>query len=73
MFSDIGKALIFLGVILLGVGLLWTFWPVSRLGRLPGDIVIRRQNWSLYVPITTSVLLSLLLTLVVWILSTWRR
>ena len=73
MFSDFGKTLIFLGLILLGLGLIWTFLPLSRLGRLPGDIVIRRQNWSLYLPITTSVLLSLALTLVVWILSIWRR
>ena len=72
-FSEIGKMLIFLGAILLVVGVLLTFFPTGRLGKLPGDIVIRRENWSLYVPITTGILLSLVLTLALWALHTLRR
>jgi hypothetical protein len=41
------------------------------LGRLPGDIHVQRERWSLYFPVTTSILLSLLLTLLVNLL--WRR
>jgi hypothetical protein len=46
-----------LGGVLLLVG------QMPFLGRLPGDIVIRRQNWSLYFPLTTSIVISVLLTL----------
>lgn len=66
-----GKALILLGVlfVLVGAWLLsggripsWLSW----LGRLPGDLAIERDNVRFYLPITTSIVLSLLLTLVLW-------
>ena len=59
------------GLILIGIGLLTIAaekLPFFRLGRLPGDIVYRRKNFTLYLPIVTSLLLSLLLTLVLWAL-----
>jgi hypothetical protein len=61
--------LITLGVVLLAVGLLWPL--LSRyLGRLPGDIVVRRGSFTLVFPIVTCLLLSLLLTL---LFSLFRR
>jgi hypothetical protein len=62
--DSLGKLLILLGivVVLLG-GLLLLVGKVPFLGRLPGDIVIRRESWSLHIPVTTSILVSLLLTL----------
>jgi hypothetical protein len=71
--ADLGRILIVLGVALLVVGLALTFLPGLRLGRLPGDIVIRRQNWSVYIPIVTSLLLSLVLTLLLLLVSWFRR
>ncbi|MEK6716206.1 MAG: DUF2905 domain-containing protein, partial [candidate division NC10 bacterium] len=44
-------------------GLLLVAGKIPYLGRLPGDIVIRRENWSVYFPLTSSILISILLTL----------
>lgn len=62
--DSLGKMLILFGVVLalLG-GLLLVAGKIPFLGRLPGDIVIRRENWSVYFPLTTSILISILLTL----------
>lgn len=59
------RFLILLGLILILAGLLWG--PLSRLGlgRLPGDIVIERDNFRLYIPVTTSILISVVLTAVI--------
>jgi hypothetical protein len=64
MFDSLGKLLILFGVVLalLG-GLLLLVGKVPFLGRLPGDIAIRRGNWSFYFPLTTSIVISILLTL----------
>ena len=70
---EIGRALIVVGAILLIVGLILTYFPFFRVGRLPGDILVRRGNWSFYVPLATSLILSLLLTLVLWILFSLRK
>ncbi len=59
--------LIAAGVILLVVGLAWPVLTRIGLGRLPGDIVVARGNFRLYFPIVTSLLISALLTLVVWL------
>jgi len=65
--GGLGRIFILLGAVLLIVGLLVTvagrFMP---LGRLPGDIVVRRSNFTFYFPIVTSIVLSVLLTLVMW-------
>ena len=62
--DSLGKMLILFGVVLalLG-GLLLVAGKIPFLGRLPGDILIRRENWSVYFPLTTSILISILLTL----------
>jgi len=55
--DSLGKMLVLFGVILLLAG------KIPFLGRLPGDIVIRREHWSFYFPLTTSIVISILLTL----------
>ncbi|KFI23858.1 DUF2905 domain-containing protein [Nitrosococcus oceani] len=61
------RLLIILGLILVVVGMLWPWLAKLGLGRLPGDIVIERENFRFYFPITTSILISLLLSLLFWL------
>lgn len=61
------KALIIAGVVILVVGLLWPWLAKLPLGRLPGDIVVERENFRFYLPLTTGILLSLLLSLLIWL------
>jgi len=63
------RALIILGIVILALGLLWPFLQKIGLGRLPGDIVIERENFRLYIPITTAILASLLLSLILWLIN----
>jgi hypothetical protein len=66
----IGRILVVLGAVLVGVGLLLTFFDkIPFLGKLPGDIHIKRENFQFYFPIATSIALSLLLSLILWIIS----
>jgi len=60
------RLLIVLGVVLVAIGLLWPLISKLGLGRLPGDIVIRRDHVVFYAPITTCLLISLVLSLIVW-------
>jgi hypothetical protein len=61
------RFLIVLGLAILLVGLLWPYLSKLGLGRLPGDIVIERENVTLYMPLATCLLLSLVLSLIVWV------
>ena len=63
------RFLIVLGLAILVVGLLWPYLSKLGLGRLPGDIVIERENGTVYVPLSTCLLLSLLLSLVLWVVN----
>ena len=65
---DVSRFLIGLGLIILLAGLLWPFLAKLGLGRLPGDIVIRREGFTFYFPIVTCLLISLVLTVLFWIL-----
>lgn len=68
--SDIGRALVIVGVVIAVVGvMLMLVGRVPWIGRLPGDIYIRRGNWSLYFPLATSLLLSVILTLIFWLIG----
>jgi len=63
-FFQLGKMLIVLGLVIAGVGLLFTLGgKIPWIGRLPGDIYIRRKNFTLYFPLATSLLISIILTL----------
>ncbi len=61
------RFLIVLGLAILVVGLLWPYLSKLGLGRLPGGIVTERENGTVYVPLATCLLLSLLLSLVFWV------
>jgi hypothetical protein len=61
--------LIIFGVVLIALGLLWPLIGKLGLGRLPGDIVIERENFRLYFPIATSLLVSVVLSLILWLLN----
>jgi hypothetical protein len=61
------RFLVIAGVILLVLGLIWPWIGKLGLGRLPGDIVIERENFTLYLPIMTSLILSLLLSALLWL------
>jgi uncharacterized RDD family membrane protein YckC len=63
------RLLITLGVVLVVLGLAWPWLQKSGLGRLPGDIVIKRDGFRLYFPLTTSLIVSLALGLLFWV---WR-
>ena len=61
--------LIILGLVLIVAGLLWPWLTRLGLGRLPGDIVIERESFRLYIPLATSLLISLVLSLILWLLN----
>ena len=63
--KKLGKIIIYIGISLIIVGIIIQFFPkIPLLGKLPGDIYIKRENFSFYFPLTTSIILSLVLTLV---------
>jgi hypothetical protein len=68
--NDIGKILFITGLVIAGLGaLLWLTGKTGLpLGRLPGDIRIERQNFKFYFPLATCLLISLVLTLLLWLL-----
>ena len=63
------RFLIVLGILLVLTGLLWPFLTRLGLGRLPGDIVLRNGNFAFYFPIVTCIIISVVLTLVMWLLN----
>ncbi|RUM92145.1 MAG: DUF2905 domain-containing protein [Thermodesulfatator sp.] len=69
--NEIGKLLLFLGIFMVLAGLLLMFLPkIPFVGKLPGDIVIRKGNFTFYFPLATSIILSIILTI---IFSIFRR
>jgi hypothetical protein len=65
--TDFGRMLVVIGLVIAGIGLIWVLAPnLPRLGRLPGDIVIERGNSRFYFPIVTCILISVVLSLVMW-------
>ena len=62
------RTLIIIGVCLVIVGLLWPWLQKAGLGRLPGDIVIERDGFRLYFPISTAVIVSIVLSLIFWLM-----
>ncbi len=66
--SDLARLLIVLGVLLVVVGLTLLLLPrIPGLGRLPGDIVIKRENFTFYFPLATCILISVILSLIFWL------
>ncbi len=72
---QIGKMFIFLGVLIIVVGIILVFaGRIPIVGRLPGDIAWKRGNFTLYIPIGTSIVLSVIFTVLLYIISkVWPR
>jgi hypothetical protein len=72
---DLGRLLLVLGVVVAGVGAILYFSGrlPFRLGRLPGDIIHRGEHTTLYFPITTSIVVSICLSFILWLISHFRR
>jgi hypothetical protein len=69
-----GKLLIVFGAVMILAGVLLMFTDkIPFLGKLPGDLNIKKENFQFYVPITTSILLSIILSLVVWAISYFSK
>lgn len=70
----LGKSLVLFGVILALVGVVLMFSDkIPFLGKLPGDIHIKRDNFEFWFPITTSIVISVLLSLVLWVITYFRN
>ena len=63
-----GRTLIVIGLVFVAVGVVLTIFPI-RLGRLPGDIVVRGKNTTFYFPLVTCLLISVVLSLVFWLFN----
>jgi Protein of unknown function (DUF2905) len=67
--SDLGRALLILGVIIAVAGaVLMLSGKLPWLGRLPGDIYVKKENFSVFFPITTCILVSLIISLILWLI-----
>jgi hypothetical protein len=66
---SVGRLLIILGVVLVALGVLWLWIARLGFGRLPGDIVIERENFRLYIPIVTSLIISVVISAILWLLN----
>ncbi len=65
-FDNIGKLLIFCGIILVFLGIIIIFFEkIPYFGKLPGDIYIKRKNFVFYFPVVTSLILSLIITIII--------
>jgi hypothetical protein len=72
--SGFGWMLVIVGLIIAGIGLIWVLVPnLPRLGRLPGDIVIEKENSRFYFPIMTCIVISVVLSFVIWLVLVVRR
>jgi len=73
--SELGRVLIVLGGVLILAGMVLLFLARLHvpLGRMPGDIIYRGKNTTFYFPLATSILLSVLLTLVLYVIGRWRK
>jgi len=68
--QNLGKLLIVLGVIVVAIGGLLLFsGKIPWIGRLPGDILIQKKNYTFYFPLATSIIISVIITLVFWLLG----
>jgi hypothetical protein len=73
--ADLGKLLIIVGAVIVGIGVVLALAGRTHLplGRLPGDIVYRGKNTTFYFPLATSILLSVVLSVLLYVISRFRR
>ncbi len=71
--NELAKGLILLGAVLIAVGLILLFFQkVPFLGKLPGDILIKRENFTFSFPLATSIVVSLLISLILYLIGKFR-
>jgi Protein of unknown function (DUF2905) len=70
--GGVARALIWIGVLCVAIGLVLAVVPSLPLGRLPGDLRIERPGLRIYLPLTSSLLVSAVLSVAFWLLSRWR-
>ena len=63
------KTIIYIGILIIAIGLLWPLITKLPLGKVPGDIAIKKEGFQLYFPITTMILISLVISLILWLLK----
>ncbi|MDE0250806.1 MAG: DUF2905 domain-containing protein [Gammaproteobacteria bacterium] len=61
------KILVFIGIVIIAVGLLWPVISKMPFGKLPGDIAIKKEGFQLYFPVTTMIIISLVLSVILWL------
>lgn len=66
-YDAMSRTLVIIGLIIVAVGLFWPWLSKLPLGRLPGDIVIERENFRVYFPITTMIIVSVVVSVVLWL------
>jgi hypothetical protein len=74
--ESFGRSLLFIGLTIAALGVLFLLagkWPFGWLGRLPGDIFIKRDNFSFSFPLTTGILISVMLSLLVYLISLFKH
>ena len=73
--AEIGKGIIFIGIVIVIIGIILTFSDKLpfNLGRLPGDIVYKKESFSFYFPITTSIIISIVLSLLLYLFGKFFR
>lgn len=67
MFDSFGKIFIYIGILLIVIGIVFSLGSRFGIGRLPGDIVYHKGNFIFYFPVVTSILLSIILTFILWL------
>ncbi len=71
--GELARILIVLGVVLVAIGLLLLVGPkLPFLGKLPGDILIKKENFTFYFPLATSIILSILISLILYLIGKFR-
>jgi hypothetical protein len=63
------RNLIIIGLVIVAVGILWPWLARVGFGRLPGDILIERGNFTIYIPITTGLLFSIVISVMLWLIN----
>jgi len=73
LFLSLGKLFFILGIFFVGLGVFFIFFEkIPFLGKLPGDILIKKKNFVFFFPLGTCIFLSLLLSLIFYLFSRWR-
>jgi len=74
MMVHFGKTLIIIGILIVLIGVLLMLSPrIPFLGKLPGDIHIKKENYEIYIPLATSLLLSVVLSLIFWLINVFTK